>query len=46
VEANGRRFKLQKFSLRALLTESLAVLLKWMGGYFDVDTGSSGKVQI
>jgi hypothetical protein len=28
------------------LTESLAVLLKWMGGYFDVDTGSSGKVQI
>jgi hypothetical protein len=33
-------------TLRALLTESLAVLLKWMGGYFDVDTGSSGKVQI
>ena len=32
--------------LRALLTDSPPVLLKRMGGYFDVDTGSSGKVQI
>jgi hypothetical protein len=33
-------------SLRALLTESPPVLLKRMGGSFDVDTGSARKVQI
>ncbi len=32
--------------LRALLTEFSPVLLKRVGEYFDVDTGSSGKVQI
>ena len=32
--------------LRALLADSPPVLLKRMGGYFDVDTGSSRKVQI
>jgi hypothetical protein len=32
--------------LRALLTGSPPVLLKRVGGYFDVDTGSSRKVQI
>src|SRR4051794_5790201 len=33
-------------TLRALLTDSPPVLLKRMGGYFDVDPGLSQKVQI